>query len=95
MQTVEAQRKNGEVFSAELRMQESQVGNQRVLIGIIRDLTQDERQKANENLMRDRIQEIEQKAYERLTKLREKFKGQLAERDQQIEELKAGSSPDS
>ena len=95
MQTVEARRKNGEVFLAELRMQESQVGDQRMLIGIIRDLTQDERQKANEEVMRTRIKEIEEKAYERLTKLRKKFKDQLAERDQLIEELRAKPSSNS
>lgn len=92
LQTIEAKRKDGEVFQAELRMQESEVGSQKMLIGLIRDLTQDERQKANQKLMRERIQEIEAKAYDRLVKLREKFKGQLAERDQLIEELKANSS---
>ncbi len=89
LQTVEAKRKSGDVFQAELKMQESQVGNQRMLIGVIRDLTQDERQKTNEELMRSRIKEVEQKAYDRLVKLREKFKGEIAERDRQIEVLQA------
>ncbi len=93
-QTVEAKRKGGQVFQAELRVQESQVGSQRVFIGIIRDLTQDERHKANETLMRERIKQIEHKAYERLVKLREKFKGQLAERDREIEVLQANQSSD-
>lgn len=89
-QMVEARRKNGQLFSAELRVQESQVGSQRVFVGSIRDLTQDERTKANEELMQERIRKIEKQAYERLSKLREKYKGQLAERDQQIEALQAG-----
>lgn len=92
-QTLEARRKNGEVFLAELQVQESQIGSQRVYIGVIRDLTQDERHKANENLMRERITQIEQKAYAQLTKLREKYKGQLAERDREIEKLRADQPP--
>ncbi|WKN40665.1 PAS domain S-box protein [Tunicatimonas pelagia] len=87
LQTVEARRKNGDVFLAELKMQESEVGKQRMFIGVIRDLTQDERQRTNEELMRSRIKEVEQKAYDRLVKLREKFKGEIAERDRQIEVL--------
>ena len=93
-QTLEAKRKDGQVFLAELRVQESHVGSQRAFIGIIRDLTQDERHKANEALMRERIQQIEHKAYERLVKLREKFKGQLAERDCEIEILQADQLSD-
>ena len=92
-QTVEARRKSGETFLAELQVQESRIGSQRVLIGIIRDLTQDERHKANENLMRERITQIEQKAYTQLTKLREKYKGQLAERDREIELLRTNQPP--
>ena len=87
-QTVEAKRKDGQVFLAELQVQESLVGSQQVFVGIVRDLTQDERYRANENLMRERIQQIEQKAYNQLAKLREKYKKQLAERDQEIELLK-------